>query len=165
MEVGLFWKHDSRAAGPGASAMMRIKQAALAANAVSGELLRQVDVAIVDDPTIHALNLKHLGHDYPTDVLSFDLGKVGQVVVSYDTAVANAAEYGVPAEKELLLYVIHGVLHLAGFRDKTEAEAAEMRRAEVQALERCWTDPPASDGPIDNGPIEDRAVDHWEGPE
>ncbi|QDU87024.1 Endoribonuclease YbeY [Pirellulimonas nuda] len=154
MEVGLFWKHDSRADGPGAAAMMRIKQAALAANEVSGELLRQVDVAIVDDPTIHALNLKHLGHDYPTDVLSFDLGKVGQVVVSYDTALANAAEYGVDTEQELLLYVIHGVLHLAGFRDKTEAEAADMRRAEAEALQRCFPSAPGNEPQPERDPDE-----------
>ena len=60
----------------------------------------QVSIAVVDDPTIHELNRRFLQHDYPTDVLSFVLeqqdGRLeGEVIVSTDTAVAQAGEYGV----------------------------------------------------------------------
>lgn len=100
-----------------------------------------VSVAFVDDETIHELNRQFLQHDYPTDVLSFVLEDEpprleGEIVVSVDTARQNAAEAGWSADAELLLYVVHGALHLAGYRDKTPADAAEMRRAEAAALDQ-----------------------------
>ena len=70
-----------------------------------------------------------LNHDWPTDVLSFvledDDGHLeGEVIISADTAAAAAAELGWPPAAEQLLYVIHGMLHLVGYRDKTPDEAA-----------------------------------------
>ena len=58
-----------------------------------------VSVAAVDDATIHALNLQHLAHDYPTDVLSFVLERrlphlEGEVIVSFETAASQSGEYG-----------------------------------------------------------------------
>lgn len=100
-----------------------------------------VSVAVVDDAQIHKLNREFLSHDYPTDVLSFPLSEgegrlEGEIVVSADTAAANAAELGVSVQQELLLYAIHGALHLVGFRDKTEGDAARMRAAEQEYLRR-----------------------------
>ena len=100
-----------------------------------------VSVAIVDDETIHELNRQFLEHDYPTDVLSFVLEDEpprleGEIVVSVDTARQNAAEAGWSADAELLLYVVHGALHLAGYRDKTPEDAAEMRSAEAAVLDQ-----------------------------
>ena len=94
-----------------------------------------ISLAIVDDSTIHQLNRQYLEHDYPTDVLSFPLEDdgiqlTGELIVSTDTAQRNAAEYGWSAVNELLLYVVHGALHLVGYRDKQPQEAAEMRQAE-----------------------------------
>lgn len=107
-----------------------------------------LSIAIVDDATIHVMNREYLQHDYATDVLSFSLEEdldefEGQVVVSAETAIQNASEYGWRAEEELLLYVIHGTLHLAGYRDKTEADRAAMRQAEVQALGNCGVEMPS----------------------
>ena len=107
----------------------------------------ELSIAVVDDPTIHDLNRRHLQHDYPTDVLSFVLeegpGRLsGEVIVSADTATLNAAEYGWPAADELLLYVIHGVLHLVGYRDKADDEVAAMRAAETKYLRRVGVEPP-----------------------
>ena len=98
-----------------------------------------ISLAVVDDPTIHEINKKYLEHDYPTDVLSFVLEDresylEGELVVSADTASRNAAEYDWSAENELLLYVIHGALHLVGYRDKQPEEIAEMRAAEAKLL-------------------------------
>ncbi len=100
-----------------------------------------VSVAIVDDETIHELNRQFLAHDYPTDVLSFTLEDEpprleGEIVVSVDTARQNAVEAGWSADDELLLYVIHGTLHLAGHLDKDPEDFAEMRATEAAVLDR-----------------------------
>lgn len=107
-----------------------------------------LSVAVVDDPTIHELNVRHLAHDYPTDVLSFALTDEpplleGEVIVSADTAIENARDYGWAAEDELLLYVVHGVLHLAGHRDKADDEVAAMRAAEARYLRLAGVEPPS----------------------
>ena len=108
----------------------------------------EVSIAIVDDPRIRELNREYLDHDYETDVLSFVLdldsesGFIeGQLIVSNDTADQSAAELGIPRQNELLLYVIHGALHLVGYRDKTPEEAREMRLAESEYLARLWRFP------------------------
>ena len=99
-----------------------------------------VSVAIVDDPTIHRLNRQFLGHDYPTDVLSFVLEEPprleGEVIASIDTARRAAAEVGWDAADELLLYAVHGALHLVGHLDKQPAESTAMRAAERSVLQR-----------------------------
>lgn len=99
-----------------------------------------VSLAVVDDPTIHEINRQYLNHDYPTDVLSFVLEErrpylEGELIVSTDTAARNATHYGWPASSELLLYVIHGALHLVGFLDKRPNEIDLMRAAEAKHLE------------------------------
>lgn len=103
----------------------------------------EVSVALVDDPTIHRLNRQFLRHDYATDVLSFlfdespDGARLsGEVIVSGDTATRVAAELGHAADQELLLYVIHGVLHLTGHDDHEEDDRAAMRARERHYLQR-----------------------------
>ena len=100
-----------------------------------------ISLAVVDDAAIHRLNRQFLGHDWPTDVLSFVLDRAdwwlaGEVVVSADAAWAAAAEYGWPPEDELLLYVVHGALHLVGYEDATRAGRARMRQRERACLAR-----------------------------
>lgn len=95
----------------------------------------RVSIAVVDDPTIHQLNRQYLQHDYATDVLSFVLEQSaesleGEVVVSSDTAQTQAHHYGWSPADELLLYVIHGLLHLVGYDDQSDAARHEMRCAE-----------------------------------
>ncbi len=96
-------------------------------------------IAVVDDPTIHRLNHKHLDHDWPTDVISFvfdnDAGNVdGEIIASLDTAARMALQAGWPTADELLLYVIHGLLHLAGLNDITPEDRTVMRNAEHDCL-------------------------------
>ena len=102
-------------------------------NWLSGE----ISVAIVDDPTIHELNRQYLNHDYETDVLSFVLDQdvqqrrlMGEIIISADTAKTVAVEVGVSTVDELLLYLIHGMLHLIGLDDKDGEARKEMRAAE-----------------------------------
>ena len=98
-------------------------------------------MAVVDDATIARLNEQFLQHEGPTDVLSFVLeqaegGLEGEVVVSAETALRTAPGFGWSAGEELLLYVIHGMLHLAGYDDATPAEKGVMRRREAEVLAR-----------------------------
>ena len=98
-----------------------------------------ISLAVLDDPTIHELNRRYLQHDDATDVLSFVLdsgpGRLeGEVLVSADTAAAASTRFGWTAEDELLLYVIHGTLHLVGYDDQTPADRAAMRDRERSCL-------------------------------
>ncbi len=124
----------------------RLRQAVENVLAAGGIAAGEVSVAIVDDPTIHRLNVEFLQHDYPTDVLSFLLEREGnrlegEVIASADTAIRNAEKYGWPPADELLLYVIHGTLHLVGFDDATDELQAVMRAAEAEHLARFGLEP------------------------
>jgi probable rRNA maturation factor len=99
-----------------------------------------VSVAVVDDATIRRLNARHLGHDEATDVLSFVLERTGdalegEIVVSAQTAAAQAPRFDSDAAGELLLYVIHGALHLVGYDDSSEAPRAQMQERERHYLQ------------------------------
>lgn len=118
-----------------------------------------VSVAIVDDPTIHELNQQFLEHDYETDVLSFVLEDdaprlEGEIIVSRDTAERCAREAGWTTSDELLLYVIHGALHLVGHRDKSPDEAAAMIAGEARALDALGIVRSPSDGRWRHSPVE-----------
>lgn len=98
-----------------------------------------VSLAVVDDPSIHDINRKFLDHDEPTDVISFALEEEpgyleGEIVASADTARRTAAELGIAPADELLLYVIHGSLHLVGYDDLTPEPRTAMRAAERKYL-------------------------------
>lgn len=106
----------------------------------------RISLAVVDDPTIHALNRQYLRHDYATDVLSFVLERSdghleGEVIVSADTAQRDARTFGWTPADELLLYVIHGMLHLVGYVDDTSRRQAEMRDKEREHLARFGLEP------------------------
>ncbi len=99
----------------------------------------QISLALVNDAEIHTINRQFLAHDEPTDVLSFLLERserefLGEIVVSYETAQRVARGYGWDLESELLLYVIHGALHLVGYDDTTPELGREMRRQERHYL-------------------------------
>ena len=99
----------------------------------------QISVAVVDDRTIAALHQEFLDDPEPTDVLSFVLERSpqhleGEVVVSAETAAANAPRYDNTPEDELLLYAIHGTLHLVGYDDTTPRKRAVMRKREKAHL-------------------------------
>jgi len=94
-----------------------------------------ISLAVVDDSAMHLLNRKYLGHDEPTDVLSFVLEESpdeleGEIIVSADTAAATAQRFGWTVADEILLYVVHGALHLVGYDDTSPAAMAEMRAKE-----------------------------------
>ncbi len=117
-------------------------------------------IAVVDDPSIRQLNQQYLQHDYETDVLSFPLSEPnatvleGDIIVSIDTARRVAQEYGCSLEQELLLYVIHGSLHLVGFDDATEDQAADMRRWEEHFLQQFGFKSPQPNNNDSGGQLE-----------
>lgn len=104
-----------------------------------------VDVAVVDDSTIHRLNRERLDHDWPTDVISFlyaDDPTVGELIVSADTAEREAAQFAWDPAAELALYVVHGTLHLLGYDDGTDEEREAMQKEENRILATFgWTPP------------------------
>lgn len=105
-----------------------------------------VSIAVMDDPSIHQLNRQYLRHDYATDVLSFLLESDGQsldgqIVVSAETAARLAPEFGWSTDDELLLYVIHGALHLVGYDDTTLEAQNRMRSRERHYLKHFGIQP------------------------
>lgn len=116
----------------------RIERAVAAALALKPRRAGPVSVALVGDRAIRRLHFDHMGLDSATDVLSFPFGGagglLGEVVASADTARREARARGVRAADELLLYVVHGVLHLLGFDDHAPLERKKMRAAERRAL-------------------------------
>jgi rRNA maturation RNase YbeY len=107
-----------------------------------GFALRSLGVVLADHETVHRLNREYLAHDYVTDVLSFSLDEEatadrvidGEVYVDLDTAAERAPEFGTTFEDEARRYVVHGLLHLMGYDDATDAERAAMRRLEDHYL-------------------------------
>jgi probable rRNA maturation factor len=98
-----------------------------------------VSIAIIDDAAIQKLNCQHLDHDWPTDVISlvYEQGQAaveGEVIASAETAERVCATAGWSANDELLLYVVHGLLHLAGLDDIDAESRRQMRQAEQECL-------------------------------
>ncbi len=96
-----------------------------------------ISVVIVDDISIKNLNLKYLQHDYPTDVLAFQLGEdfiEGDIYISYERASHQAVEYNVSLTNEILRLAIHGTLHLLGYNDKTKHDKEKMTKLENKYL-------------------------------
>ncbi len=92
-----------------------------------------------DDEHILSVNRKYLNHDYYTDVITFDYCSSdilsGDVFISLDTVQSNAEEFGAPYETEFHRVICHSVLHLIGFKDKTEPDSKEMRLNENICLD------------------------------
>jgi probable rRNA maturation factor len=130
----------------------RLKKAVRGVLESAGIRSAEISIAIVDDARMHALNRQYLAHDYPTDVLSFVLDRDeaagtldGEIITSADYAAREAARYGWTADDELLLYVIHGCLHLVGHDDQTPEGKAAMRAAEARVLAEFGLDHRYSD--------------------
>jgi probable rRNA maturation factor len=142
--------HVRRKSGarPDRKTLRDVCAAALAGEGVTGPVL--LTLTLVDDDEIQAINREHRGIDRPTDVLSFSLvegteafalppgarRELGDVIVSYPHAVAQAEEYGHSVARELAYLVVHGVLHILGHDHEIPAEQAVMRAREEAALLR-----------------------------
>ena len=98
----------------------------------------QINYIFCSDERELAVNREFLGHDYYTDVITFDYSTEsvlnGDIFISLDTVRSNAEMVGVPFEQELLRIIIHGVLHLTGQGDKTPETKVVMTEKEEKAL-------------------------------
>ena len=103
-----------------------------------GKKVGEVGYLFCDDEHILSVNNEYLGHDYYTDIITFDYteGKTisGDLYISLDTIFTNADKFGRPYDEELHRVIIHGVLHLCGLNDKGPGERAMMEAAEDKAL-------------------------------
>jgi probable rRNA maturation factor len=116
----------------------------------------EVSLVFTDSETVQRLNRDYRSVDEPTDVLAFymlpqkgadssfalppdGVTRLGEVIISYPQAAAQAREQGHLPERELALLVIHGILHLLGYDHEEPEEESKMRERERELLERCLT--------------------------
>lgn len=104
-----------------------------------GRKTGEIGYMFVDDEKILEINNEYLGHNYYTDIITFDYdeGDVinGDVVISLDTVRTNAERFGKDYDEELHRVIIHGILHLCGINDKGPGEREIMEAAENRALD------------------------------
>ncbi|MDD7421431.1 MAG: rRNA maturation RNase YbeY [Prevotellaceae bacterium] len=103
-----------------------------------GRTVGEVGYMFVDDEKILEVNREYLGHDYYTDVITFDYDEdnvvSGDIVISLDTVRSNAELFGKSYDEEFYRVLIHGILHLCGINDKGPGEREVMEAAENKAL-------------------------------
>ena len=99
-----------------------------------------ISIIFCSDDYLLKINQDYLNHDYFTDIITFDYCEgnsvSGDLFISIDMIRANAEKFGVEFIDELHRVIIHGVMHLVGFKDKTDEEAQVMRTQENYWLER-----------------------------
>ena len=136
----------------------------------------EISVALVNDTMMRELNRQYLDHDEPTDVLSFllechptplpesssddgprGLGKrlQGEVILSTETALNRASEFSWTPHNEIVLYLVHGLLHLLGYDDLSQSEKRLMRSRE-RAILRFWDLTPRYAKAAGDAPVSDR---------
>ena len=103
-----------------------------------GKSLGDLSVVACSDDELLEYNRKYLDHDTYTDIITFDHSEgdtlAGDLLISFDRVGENAENQGVVFQEELRRVMVHGVLHLAGLKDKTDADAQAMRAAEDLSL-------------------------------
>lgn len=104
--------------------------------------IAHLQINILNCADIIALNQKYLNHDYNTDIITFDYRVElanpidGEIFISFEDAQKNAEKYKVSLNNELMRLIIHGVLHLSGFDDKSPIEKRKMKKMENYFLEK-----------------------------
>ena len=99
---------------------------------------KNLSIAFVTNAAIRKINRRFLKHDFATDVISFPLDSdlLGELVISAEYAVSEAAKRKIPVEEELLRYVAHGILHLLGYDDHRPADKARMWARQERELRK-----------------------------
>lgn len=103
-----------------------------------GKTIGEIAYVFCDDAKILEVNRQYLGHDYYTDIITFDYyddDKLsGDIFISLDTVKSNSVTYGTDYYDELTRVIIHGILHLCGYKDKSDDESKAMRALEDAAI-------------------------------
>lgn len=106
--------------------------------AAHGRKVGEIGYMFVSDERILEVNNEYLGHDYYTDIITFDYDEGdtinGDIVISVDTVRSNALQFGKDFDDELHRVIIHGILHLCGIDDKGPGEREIMEAEENKAL-------------------------------
>ncbi|HMP29233.1 MAG TPA: rRNA maturation RNase YbeY [Saprospiraceae bacterium] len=106
-----------------------------------GSKIKNLHYIFCDDEYMLEINKEHLNHDYYTDIITFpyEEGKTveADILISLDRVKENASDYGTTFRAELMRVMVHGLLHLIGFSDKTEDNIITMRSEEDKALLSC----------------------------
>ena len=134
-----------------------LQRAAIQAARQRGYNRGEIGIRVTDDEIIQQINRQHLGHDYSTDVISFAYHAEvpfveGELVVSAETARERAIDLGWPAAHELVLYVVHGTLHITGMDDRRANDRAQMREAEQRVMMQIGIDDIVRFGVDQKGP-------------
>ena len=100
--------------------------------------LGDISLIFCSDEYLLDVNRKYLDHDYYTDIITFDYTEEdvvgGDLFISVDRVRENASDLGLSFEEELKRVMIHGVLHLCGYKDKTEEDEILMRKKEDESI-------------------------------
>lgn len=94
-----------------------------------------VSVTLIGDAEIARVHGEFMDDPTPTDVITFPYGEEGEILISVETAERQASEFGASFEREVLLYLVHGLLHLGGFEDATAAGQGEMNDLQERLVE------------------------------
>ncbi|HEY9125174.1 MAG TPA: rRNA maturation RNase YbeY [Bacteroidales bacterium] len=104
--------------------------------------IENINFIFMPDRNIRLLNIKYLNHHYPTDVITFDYSQMneigGDIFIGLHTVKYYAHKNAIPYQKEIYRVMVHGVLHLAGYKDKSIRERNLMRRKEDFYLRKLY---------------------------
>jgi probable rRNA maturation factor len=103
--------------------------------AAEGYALDELSFILCSDEYLHVINKQYLDHDTYTDVITFDNGEelktiLGDIFISIDRVQENASQFNSTLQHELLRVMIHGTLHLLGYKDKSKAAKTLMTKKE-----------------------------------
>jgi probable rRNA maturation factor len=129
--------------------LSKINKAARRTLTLLGLKNAELNLIFISSQKIRVLNRRYFGIDASTDVIAWPSGKfrprttdnrgqtfIGDIAVSSDKAARNAREYGQTFKEELVLYVVHGILHLAGYEDTSRMKREKMRRKENETFQK-----------------------------
>lgn len=106
--------------------------------ASEGKTMGEINYIFCDDDYLHEINVQYLDHDTLTDIITFDYTEnneiSGDIFISVERVKDNANDFSVSFETELLRVMAHGILHLCGYKDKTDADSQQMRQKEEEKM-------------------------------
>ena len=102
------------------------------------KILGEINYIFCDDAYLHKINVDYLQHDTLTDIITFDYTEedtlFSDIFISVERVADNADDFGIAFETELLRVMAHGILHLCGYKDKTEEQSQQMRNKEEEKM-------------------------------